>query len=84
MEDENLMKYGWRSFLKTPFSLLFFVFLLLLCYIIYEDRKRLIEENNELQSDLERCIQDRLKDKETYIDLIDELGNNKQNKSIEQ
>jgi len=84
MEDENLMKYGWRSFLRTPFSLLFFVFFCLLCYIIYEDRRRLIEENNNIQADLEKCIQDRLKDKETYIHLIEELDDRKKSKSIEQ
>jgi len=76
MDKEKILKYGWVEFLKTPFSAFFFAISLLcilLMYILYYDKEQLELSSKELQNDIKICNENRVKDKEIYIKLIEKI-----------
>ena len=76
MDKEKILKYGWIEFLKTPFSAFFFAISLLcilLMYILYYDKEQLELSSKELQNDIKICNENRVKDKEIYIKLIEKI-----------
>ena len=76
MDKEKILKYGWIEFLKTPFSAFFFAISLLcilLMYILYSDKEQLELSSKELQNDIQICNENRVKDKEIYIKLIEKI-----------
>lgn len=77
-EKETLLKYGWSEFLRTPFSLLFFVLCFTLGYIIYSDKQRSVKSTERYERQISNCNEARLKDKEIYINLLENLKINQE------
>lgn len=86
MDKEKILKYGWIEFLKTPFSAFFFAISLLcvlLMYILYSDKKQIELSAKELQNEIKICNDNRVKDKEIYIKLIEKIKLNNELKKAE-
>lgn len=77
-DKEKILKYSWGEFLKTPFSLLFFTLCILVCYLVYREQQNSAEEKNSYKTELEECNDGRLKDKEVYINLLQNLKINQE------
>lgn len=77
-DKEKILKYSWSEFLKTPFSLLFFVLCIVICYLVYQQQKNSIEEKKLYKTELDGCHEARLKDKEVYFNLLQNLQINRE------
>ena len=76
--NERILKYGWSEFLKTPFSLLFFVLCLVVTYLVYADKKQSQKDKEKYEEQARACNEERLKDKEIYINLLENLKINRE------
>ena len=76
--NERILKYGWSEFLKTPFSLLFFVLCLVVTYLVYADKKQSQKDKEKYEEQVMACNEERLKDKEIYINLLENLKINRE------
>ena len=76
--NERILKYGWSKFLKTPFSLLFFVLCLVVTYLVYADKKQSQNDKEKYEEQVRACNEERLKDKEIYINLLENLKINRE------
>ena len=76
--NERILKYGWSEFLKTPFSLLFFVLCLVVTYLVYADKKQSQKDKEKYEEQVRACNGERLKDKEIYINLLENLKINRE------
>lgn len=76
--NERILKYGWSEFLKTPFSLLFFILCVVVAYLVYADKKQSQEDKEKYEKQVKACNEERLKDKEIYINLLENLKINKE------
>lgn len=75
---ERILKYSWVEFLKTPFSLLFFTICICLGYTVYSDKRQAIKDKEKYEVQLYQCNESRLKDREVYMELINNIKLNKQ------
>lgn len=75
---ERLLTYSWKEFLRTPFTLLFFVLILALGYFIYTERNHFLSDKEELENKLHECSEARLRDKEVYMNLLHNIRINKE------
>ena len=76
--NERILKYGWSEFLKTPFSLLFFVLCLVVTYLVYAEKNQSQKDKEKYGEQVRACNEERLKDKEIYINLLENLKINRE------
>lgn len=83
-DSEKILTYSWKEFLKTPFTLLFFVLLIALGYFIYTERSHFMVDREDYKNKLEECNEARLRDKEVYMNLLHniKINNNLKKDSI--
>ena len=71
---EKILKYSWGEFLKTPFSLLFFFLIIAISYITYEYVSSAKEEKDIVEQKYHECVEHRVKDRDTYVELLREIN----------
>ncbi|MDR1019033.1 MAG: hypothetical protein LBM02_10085 [Lachnospiraceae bacterium] len=74
---EKILNITWKEFINSPFSFIFFAICLVLGYIIYLERVEKNDENSKLKVELQNCNDIRIKDKEVYINLLQNININK-------
>lgn len=77
MENENLMKYSWREFLRNPFSLMFYAVCIMLLYLVYYIVSTTNKEKYESLERERRCTEARYEDRENTIHLLEEIKKDK-------
>ena len=73
MDKEKILTYTWKEFLKSPFSVLFFGILLAVGFITYSYKETLEEDKALLEERYNSCIENRLKDKDLYLNILHEI-----------
>lgn len=78
---EKIFDYSWGKFINSPFSAILVAVCLALGYLVYTERQNLQQENLKDEAALEKCNENRIKDREEYIKLLEKLKvNNELNK----
>ena len=73
MDKEKILTYTWKEFLKSPFSVIFFVILLAIGFIIYSYKETLEKDKFLLEERYNSCVENRLKDKDLYLNILHEI-----------
>lgn len=73
MDKEKILTYTWKEFLKSPFSVMFFGILLAVGFITYSYKETLEEDKALLEERYNSCIENRLKDKDLYLNILHEI-----------
>lgn len=73
MDKEKILTYTWKEFLKSPFSVIFFGILLAVGFITYSYKETLEEDKALLEERYNSCIENRLKDKDLYLNILHEI-----------
>jgi len=80
--SEIIFKYGWREFLKTPFTLLFFTLCIVVGFLVWNNMMEKKEEIIMYQNEFKNCNEERLKDKQNYINLLENMKINNELKKV--
>lgn len=73
MDKEKILTYTWKEFLKSPFSVMFFGILLAVGFITYSYKETLEEDKVLLEERYNSCVENRLKDKDLYLNILHEI-----------
>lgn len=75
---EKIFDYSWGKFINSPFSAILVAVCLALGYLVYTERQNLQQENLKDEAALEKCNENRIKDREEYIKLLEKLKVNEE------
>lgn len=73
MDKEKILTYTWKEFLKSPFSVMFFGILIIVGFITYSYKKTLEEDKALLEERYNSCVENRLKDRDLYLNILYEI-----------
>lgn len=70
---EKILTYSWKEFLKTPFSLMFFGLLVVVGILVNNYRLSLEKDKELLNEKYNECVEGRISDKDTYLNILHEI-----------